>query len=297
VRRLIINADDFGLTSGVNRAIQECHQRGVVTSATLMANSQAFGEAVQIAKASPALSVGCHIVLVDGSPALPADQVPSLVAGPGVARFHNSLGKFAGLAFFGKLDPAQIAAEASAQIRKLQAAGISPTHADTHKHTHMFPRVLAPVLSALQACGVHAIRNPFEPLRLALLAHYPGLWKRWLEVKALGALARDFRQATTAAGILTPDGTLGIAATGRLDDSLFRAIVEQMPEGTWELVCHPGYDDRDLQQVRTRLRGSRQRELAVLTSCARPLLESNGIEVISYRDYLGGSPGSAHLPS
>jgi hopanoid biosynthesis associated protein HpnK len=298
VRRLIINADDFGLTPGVNRAILESHTRGVVTSATLMANSAAFDEAARIAQSSPTLSVGCHIVLVDGSPSLPPDQVATLVTGRGAPVFHDSWGKFARAALAGRLAPSHIEAEAVAQIRKLQTAGIAVTHADTHKHTHMFPRVLAPVLSALHTCGVRAIRNPFEPVRLSLLARYPALWKRWLEVRALNALARNFRQATEAAGILAPDGTLGIAATGMLDDSLFRTIVEHMPEGTWEFVCHPGYDDADLQQVRTRLRGSRQQELLVLTSsAARQLLTSNGIKLMSYGDYIGGTPEQAHLPS
>jgi hopanoid biosynthesis associated protein HpnK len=296
VRRLIINADDFGLTPGVNRAILESHKSGTVTSATLMANSMAFGEAVRDAQSLPTLAVGCHIVLIDGSPLLPPKKVSTLLGPHG--KFYNSLGKFARSAFLSRLEPSQIEAEAIAQIRKLQAEGIPVTHADTHKHTHIFPRVLAPVLSALKSCGVRAIRNPFEPLRWSQLARSPQLWKRWLEVKALRRLASRFRQATEAAGILTPDGTLGIAATGLLDEQLFRVIVEAMPEGTWEFVCHPGYNDDALQNIRTRLRSSREQELSVLTSAgSRQLLESNGIQLMSYRDYIDATFGRAHLPS
>lgn len=297
VRRLIINADDFGLTPGVNRAIAECHSCGTVSSATLMANSKSFDGAVRIAQSSPTLSVGCHIVLVDGSPVMPRERINSLITGIN-GDFRPNLGRFARAAIRGSLDRPQIEAEATAQIRKLQAAGIAVSHADSHKHTHMFPRVLAPVLSALKACGVRAIRNPFEPVRLSLLAHFPALWKRWLEVKALNSLARNFRRATAEAGILTPDGTIGIAATGLLNPSLFRALMEEMPEGTWEFVCHPGYDDAALRQVRTRLRESRQAELSLLASPAtRQLLISNGIELMSYADYIGAGPGRAHLPS
>jgi predicted glycoside hydrolase/deacetylase ChbG (UPF0249 family) len=83
----------------------------------------------------------------------------------------------------------------------------------------------------------------------------------------------------------TPDGTLGIVATGALDSRLFHSIVEKLPEGTWEFVCHPGYNDPDLQDVRTRLKESRTRELRVLTSLAtRELLASGGIDLICYRD-------------
>ena len=287
MRRLIINADDFGLTPGVNRAIIEAHGHGVVTSATLMANGAAFDQAVQLATSSNRLSVGCHVVLVDGSPLLAAAQVQSLLddhAGDG-SHFNNGLAKFVIRALVGRTDAVQVEAEAIAQIRKLQSAGIVVSHLDTHKHTHMLPQVVQPLLRAAKACGVRAIRNPFEPVPLSLLATHPSLWKRWLEVRTLHTLANSFRRAVGGAGIFTPDGTIGIAATGKLDEPLFRALVEGIPEGTWELVCHPGYNDADLQSVHTRLRQSRADELRLLTSEAtRHCLAENGIQLISYHD-------------
>lgn len=289
MRRLIINADDFGLTAGVNRAIVEAHERGVVTSATLMANGQAFAEAVDLAQSQPRLSVGCHIVLVDGAPVLGKTQVHSLVrdggATAGAPRFREGIAKFAALAWLGRLQADEIEAEATAQIRKLQSAGIAVTHLDSHKHTHLFPQVLRPLLRAAKVCGVRAIRNPFERPRGSQLAARPGLWPRWTEVRILRSLARQFRQAAQAAGIITPDGTIAIVATGSLDDRLLRLMVGNLPDGTWELVCHPGYHDADLQRVHTRLRESREQELRILTSQAtRDLLAANQVEVISYRD-------------
>jgi hopanoid biosynthesis associated protein HpnK len=287
VRRLIINADDFGLTSGVNRAILEAHGHGVVTSATLMANASAFSEAVQMAQSAPGLGVGCHVVLVDGAPVSNASQVSSLVRGHSQngARFRDGLGYFVVRAFSGRLEPAQIEAEVAAQIGKIQATGITVSHLDTHKHTHMLPQVLRPLLRAAQACGVKALRNPFEVIQITQLAARPILWKRWLEVGVLRGLAGKFRQAAKEAGMHTPDGTLGIVATGALDERLFHALVERLPEGTWEFVCHPGYNDAALQGVRTRLKESRMRELQLLTSPAiRGLLADGGIELISYRE-------------
>jgi chitin disaccharide deacetylase len=282
LRRLIINADDFGLTPGVNRAIVEAHSHGVVTSTTLMANGPAFEQAVQLAKSETRLDVGCHVVLVDGYPLLPASQVPSLVSGP---RFRNSLSAFAARAIAGHIDAGEIEAEAITQIRKLQAAGIAVSHLDTHKHTHMFPQVLQPLLRAAKACGVHTIRNPFEPVRLSMLAGRPRLWKRWFEVRVLHTLAGSFQRACKAAGVLAPDGSIGIAATGILDEPLFRALIDGLPEGTWELVCHPGYNDAELQTVPTRLRQSRADELQLLTAAAtRERLEQEGIQLVSYRD-------------
>lgn len=289
MRRLIINADDFGLTAGVNRAIVEAHEHGVLSSATLMANGQAFDEAVILARSKPRLGVGCHVVLVDGAPFLGGAATHSLLnpnrSTAGNPHFREGIGKFAALALLGRLSPDEIEAEAAAQIGKLQSAGITVTHLDSHKHTHMFPQVFRPLLRAAKACGVRAIRNPFERVRASELAARPRLWRRWTEVGILRSLAKQFHEAVQQAGMRTPDGTFAIVATGALDDRLLRRLVENLPDGVWELVCHPGYNDADLQGVHTRLRESREQELRILTSqSTRDLLAANGVEVISYRD-------------
>jgi hopanoid biosynthesis associated protein HpnK len=290
VRRLIINADDFGFTSGVNRAIVEAHMRGVVTSSTLMAQGAAFDEAVLLAERAPELSIGCHVVLIDGEPVLRPDEIPSLTDSN---RFRDGLKSFAARAIVGRIHDSEVAAEAAAQIRKLQAAGIRVSHVDTHKHTHLFPRILLPVLRAARECGIRAIRNPFGPrfpLRSTQLLSRPNLWTRYAEVRILGRFASKFRQAVEREGFVTPDGTLGIEVTGALDENLFHALASSIPDGTWEFVCHPGYNDADLQAVKTRLRESRETELRVLTlPAARAVLAQEGVQLISYRDLLGQS--------
>jgi chitin disaccharide deacetylase len=292
VHRLIINADDFALTAGVNRGIAEGHDRGVVSSTTLMANGQAFEDAIALTQSRPRLGVGCHIVLVDGVPLLNKTDVRSLLDsghsgrdGTVDPRFREGIAGFGARALLGRLHADEIEAEATAQIRKLQAAGIAVTHIDSHKHTHLFPRVLRPLLRAAASCGVRAIRNPFERIQGSQLAASPSLWKRWTEVGLLRSLARQFREAVQQAGISTPDGTLAIIATGLLNERLLRLMVENLPDGTWELVCHPGYDDADLRAVHTRLRESREQELRILTSSStRDLLANHGIEIISFRE-------------
>ncbi len=292
MRRLIINADDFGLTPGVNRGIVRTYDNGVVTSTTLMANASAFEDAVQLTLASGqrhGFGVGCHLVLVDGEPLLPAEQVRSLTQGNGDGRaFRSSLASFAGHAVRGRLDAAEIEAEATAQFQKIRAAGIELSHFDAHKHAHLFPSVLKPVLRAARNCGLRAVRNPFAPVKPLAFAHLlrrPHLWKRYSEVRVLRGFAQSFRELAAAEGMLTTDGTFGIVVTGALDAKLFDAIVGCIPEGTWELCCHPGYNDADLAKVRTRLRESREQEMNVLTSAAaRETLEKHGIELISYWD-------------
>jgi hopanoid biosynthesis associated protein HpnK len=285
VRRLIVNADDFGLTYGVNRAIVEAHEYGIVTSATLMANGSAVSQALELSNSTPRLSVGCHVLLVDGSPVSSPAQVSSLLAQETTPRFRTSILDFTLHCLRGKLVPGEIETEATAQIRKLQAAGLTVSHIDTHKHTHLFPQVLHPLLRAARNCGVKAIRNPVEPIRLLGVAANPRLWKRWAQVRVLNRLASGFRSAVAEAGMVTAEGTLGVLVTGVMDEQLLKAIINHIPDGTWELVCHPGYDDEDLAKVDTRLRASRLLELKLLKSPAvRTELHSNGVQLISYRD-------------
>ena len=289
MRRLIVNADDFGFTSGVNRAIVEAHSHGIVTSSTLMANGPAFTEAVELAKRNPRLGVGCHVVLIDGEPLLDREKIPSLTHS---RRFRDSLKSFAARALSRRIDEEEIFAEVAAQIRKLQASAISVSHVDTHKHTHLFPRILRPVLRAARECGVRAVRNPFGPrlpMRSSKLMQRPNLWTRYAQLRILGGFAKNFRSAVAREGFVTPDGTLGIEVTGTLDETLFHAIAESIPEGTWEFVCHPGYNDADLRNANTRLRESRETELRVLTlPGSREILEQKRIQLISYRDLVVG---------
>jgi predicted glycoside hydrolase/deacetylase ChbG (UPF0249 family) len=266
VGRLIINADDFGLTSGVNRAIAELHHAGVLTSTTLMAKAAATDEAIEIALSTPALGVGCHIVLVDGEPVLPIAKLPSL-ADPRSGRFHPTLGSFLRKLLTGRTRAAEIEAETTEQIRLLQSRGLRLTHIDTHKHTHMFPRVLRPVLRAARGAGIRAVRNPFEPA-WSVRATPRSPWLRRRQVGLLRSLESAFHRIVREEGFSTTDGAIGVLATGTLDSATVVSLLRNLPDGagTWELVTHPGYNDPDLGLVRTRLRESREVELAALVS-------------------------------
>jgi chitin disaccharide deacetylase len=284
VRRLIVNADDFGLTAGVNRAIVEGNRSGIVTSATLMANAKASDAAIDLAKAQPSLKTGCHVVLIDGVPL--TANLPSLTDGS--PRFRSSLKQFAFAAIRGQIAAEEIQREVEAQIRRIQSCGINLTHFDSHKHTHMFPHILRPMLHAAKACGIRAVRNPFEPIRCwppSMVLGSPGLWLRSAGVMAFQMFAAEFRRAVKEEGIVSTDGTVGIAVTGLLNQKKLLQILESLPEGIWELVCHPGYSDSDLRAVGTRLTQSREIELSALTSVeTRKALARHHIELISYAD-------------
>jgi len=293
LRRLIINADDFGLTSGVNRGILQAYSNGIVNSSTLMACGTQFDEAVSLAAGAPGLSVGCHVLLVDGSPVSPANQVASLLQNS-TPRFRDSLAQFALLAATGRLDGSQIEAEVTAQIQKLQSAGIQVTHLDSHKHTHMFPVVFKAMIRAAKKCGVRALRNPFEPLLFAKARH----WKRRFQLGLLRSYRASFRKELSESGLVTPDGCIGIVATGGLTQEIFRTLIDSLPEGTWEFVSHPGYCDQALNQTATRLKASREQELAILTSAeTREALSRAGIVTLSYREFAESARQTPKVPS
>jgi len=262
VGTLIVNADDFGLTAGVNRAIAELHRAGVVTSASLMACAQATGQALEMAHSTPTLGVGCHVVLVDGEPVLPARELPTLVD-PRTGRFFPTLGVFLRRLIAGRIRQAEIEAEAVAQISLLQSHDLELTHLDTHKHVHMFPAVLRPILRAARSAWIGAVRNPFEPA-WSVRATPGAPWIRRAQVSLLRRLEPAFQRIVADEGFATTEGALGVVATGTLDAAAVASLLSVMPVGTFELVCHPGYHDQDLEMLGTRLTASRETEREAL---------------------------------
>ncbi len=293
--RLIINADDFGLTPGINRAIIQLHQAGVISSATLMATAPAFLDAVALALANPSLGVGCHLVLVDGIPLSHPESIPTLLGADGKT-FRPSIFDFAQAALRHTIRADDLAREAQAQIQAVQRAGIDVTHIDTHKHTHIFPAVAETVLHIAARCGVPAMRNPFEPPWSIQLAH--ASLPRRLQLSLLARLEPAFRKLThlPAQYGFVPAGTLGIAATGSLTVPVLHAMLSGLqtrPDDTasvFELCCHPGFEDLALDSVRTRLRASRAAEYRALLHVVPEILaHPSAPELIHYGNL--GVPG------
>jgi chitin disaccharide deacetylase len=277
--KLIVNADDFGLTSGVNRAILELHRAGVLTSATLMAKAAATDEAIEIAIHTPTLGVGCHVVLVDGDPVLPAEQLPTLTD-PQTGRFHATLGAFLRGVATRRIYMDEVKSEATAQITLLQERGVQLTHVDTHKHTHMIPRVLCPLIHAAKACGIRRVRNPFEPAWSVSATPRAPIVRR-AQVQFLRLFASRFRRFVAESGFTTTAGALGVLATGTLDAETVRSIAAAIPaanDAIYELVTHPGYNDSHLARANTKLLASREIESEALAA----LNELAQLELISF---------------
>jgi chitin disaccharide deacetylase len=286
VKELILNADDFGLTRGVNAGIIRAHREGILTSATLMATAPAVDDAVELAKAHPKLGVGCHLVLTGGLAAAPPSEIPSLADKEG--RLPESLAALVYRVTFGAIRTREMEIELRAQIEKIRRAGIEPTHVDTHKHTHVHPRVMRAVGKVTRDMGIARVRNPIENLhdswRTARREHVP-LVKNMAASSAVRSVAAQFGKLAREYGLRSPDYFLGLAITGEVSTVALRHLIENLPEGRTEIMLHPGLCDDDLRKTRSRLQEHREKEMeSLLAPEVRQAVAESRVRLISYRD-------------
>jgi len=282
--RLIVNADDFGLTPRVNDGVLEAHARGILTSASIMPVGRAFDHAARLAREVPALDIGIHLTLVEERPLLPGAEVPSLVGPEG--RFAGHADRFVLRYLAGRIDPDDVRRELAAQCRRVLDAGLSPSHLDSHQHVHLLPAVLDVVAELSREFGIPAIRLVNEPRVLRGLRHAPPVRVgQALIVNALGRRAR--RRLRTPV-----DGFLGFLCAGRLSEGELLRLLEHFPSrGSWELGCHPGLADAATPYPRWRYQW--EHELAALTSPrVRALVARKGIHLVGFRD-LAEPPAAA----
>lgn len=286
MKRLIVNADDFGFTRGVNAGILRAFKSGIVTSATIMANGEAFEEAVEMARANPGLGVGCHLAIVGGRPIAPVSAAPSLVGRDGA--LPATLTKLVVKLARGAITTDQVAREFRAQVERVATTGIEITHFDTHKHSHTHPAIMEALAQVAAEFGVKCVRNPFESIFSRGRRNSQSKWT-YLKQSALSAgiapAAIQFQRLAQRHGLKTPDKFFGVRLTGMLDSAAIRSMMESLGEGTAELMCHPGVYDNELESAHTRLKQQRERELeAVSDSTLRLVAKEQEIELISYRE-------------
>lgn len=288
MKNLIVNADDLGWTEGVNRGIVEAHRKGLVTSTSLLANGRAFDSALEVARTNPALGVGVHLNLSDGPPTAQRQQVQGLVNESGHLKDgpESLLLRIASRS----LPLEEVEREWDAQIQKVRGSGIHPTHLDGHKHVQMLPGLFEIALRLAKKHGIGAIRVAHEESKLRSMLASGGKQKQGVvlrqgvQARGLKLLARDAREMADRAGLVTTDYFCGIAQTGALTREGVERLVESLPEGSTEFMCHPGYVDEELRRSDTRLQESREAELQILTDAGiRKLVATRGIRLISYK--------------
>jgi predicted glycoside hydrolase/deacetylase ChbG (UPF0249 family) len=267
VRRLIINADDFGLTAGVSRGILKAHREGILTSTTFMVNFPWAPEMAPLLAEAPGLGVGLHLNLTTGAPVLPPAQVPSLV-GPG-GQFQRNL-----VRMLRRLRPEEAEREWTAQAERfIKLVGRLPTHLDTHRYLQAYPPLCRAMLAVARRLGIRAVRilpPEFVP---------PGTFPWWDPTSALvGAALRRSATLTRESGLFTADQTLA----GDFDPSGLLTRLDRVGEGVTELVSHPGEVDEHLRAI-TSLQDQRLVELTALTAPeARRRVAERGIELVHF---------------
>lgn len=267
VRRLVVNADDFGFAQDVNHGIVEAHTNGILTATTLMANGPAFDHAVKLAREHPSLDVGCHLVLVGGpSIARQGTELPSSVAELIRALWAQRIRAYE---------------ELRAQVEKILRAGIRPLHLDTHKHTHLWPTVLDAVARLSEDFRIPWVRRPFDlPMDSAGVP-----WPRLMLSRGLGALRSRFHAKLSRHGCRTTDHFAGFQMTGRYRPTELASLIRQLPDGVTEFMCHPGRCTQELRASQTRLKESREAELEALTAReVRVALDESVVELVGFRD-------------
>ena len=262
----MVNADDFGFTPDVNQGIVEAHRGGILTATTLMANGDAFEDAVRLAREVPTLDIGCHLVLIGGRSLVTGKPFPSTAP--------QLVAALAGCQI-------RVYEELAAQVRRILEAGIRPTHLDTHKHTHLAPPVLDAVARLCQDFGIRWVRRPFDFPLNALGSAVPRA-KR-LTSNAMALFGRRFHRVLEKHGCRTTDHFAGFQITGRFRTAELVQLLGVLPEGSTELMCHPGRCGEALRQARTRLKESREHELEALVAPeTRDALRKHGVELVNY---------------
>ena len=266
-KRLVVNADDFGFTPDVNEGIVEAHRRGILTATTLMANGAAFEDAVRLSREVPTLDIGCHLVLVGGNSVINGKPLP------------RTVGRLLGAMVCRNIT---VLEELRAQVLRILEAGIRPTHLDTHKHTHLAPPVLKAVARLGEEFGIPWVRRPFD-FPLSAVGNRAPSPRQWTS-RGLGLLRRRFHRVLESHRCRTTDYFAGFQITGRFRTRELVDLIHVLPDGTTELMCHPGKCGEALRQARTRLKESREAELhALIAAEVRHAVEAGGVELVNFR--------------
>ena len=274
MKRLIVNADDFGMAESVNDGIIAAHRGGIVTSASFLACGEAAEHAARIAAENPSLDVGVHLCLTILPSALPPEKLPTLTRSE---KFHASPFALMSRLAFGWVDKTEIESELRAQIEKALSLGVRPSHLDGHQHVHVMPGIFEVVARLAKEYGIGSVRYPVGPWA-GRMSYGSTLEKLFLE-----GLAKSQRRVIKSYGLKCPDHFFGLAQTGRLGRRELLSIIKGLPEGTSEIMCHPGLKNKPLEKELRWGKGW-ERELSAVTDArVEELIEKRGIELVNFK--------------
>jgi chitin disaccharide deacetylase len=278
-RCLIVHADDLGISESVNSAIALAHERGILTSASLMAVGEAFEDALRTCRSLPSLDVGVHLTLVEERPLSPTGAVPSLAGSSG--RFPPTAMAFTQRYFARRINMEEIYRELEAQVRRVVDAGIPVTHLDSHQHLHMLPGIFEITVRLAREHGIHAVRVPREPLGFRMARSSQSVI-RVIQQLVLNSFC--LWSSRRIGDLRRPDHFAGFLFGGRMDISNLRTVLRNLPNwGSVEIMCHPSMDAPENRYSHWDYRGPDELE-ALLDPGLPALLEELGLSLGTYRD-------------
>lgn len=236
-RSVIINGDDFGFSTGVNQAIADAHDRGILTSASLMVTGDAFAEAVAIAKARPALAVGLHLVLTCGRSALSPSTIPHLVDAEG--NFSDAPNKTGWRYQFDRAARQELPLEIRAQLEKFCQTGLPLSHVDGHLHLHSHPVVLRHLVDLAEEFNIRYIRLPLEELSVTLNIDRTDWWTKLVQYTVFGGLRRYGEGLLNRNGIQYTDRVYGLLQSGRMSEAYLLELIPRIQADRVEIYSHP----------------------------------------------------------
>ncbi len=270
------------MSAGINAGILQAHRDGVLTDASLMVNGAAVDEAVARAADMPSLSVGLHLVLVQGRATSPASEIPDLVDSAGHFRTNPIA---CGLRYF--FQPgmrAQLEREIRAQLEKFLATGLALSHVDGHLNIHMHPAVLPILVDLSDELGIRAMRLSREALLPALRYDRRHLWRKSFEAAAFRVLGAQAESRLRAASIRHTDHMFGLHQTGHIDEHYLVHTLTELPKGVTEIYCHAGHVDEEAARWRPADYRSDAEVKALISPRVREVLKRQGIELTNYRE-------------
>ena len=281
MKRMIVNADDFGRHVRINEAVEKGVELGVLRSATLMAGAAAFEDAAERVRRLPKLGLGIHFTLVDGFPVLPPEEIPSLVDESGV--FLPNYGAFSKRYAKGGVHLAEVRAELAAQLKKFEAAGLSLDHADSHQHMHVLPGIIEIVIGLCREAKIPALRAPFAPL---FAGKFGGVGQFAGRV-GLALLARNAAGLARKAGISVPNHFAGIVAGEAVDEAELLHAIKNLREGVTEVMMHPGTANEEIVRASGWQHDFEAELGAILSPKVAKLAAEEGVEIVNFQA-LGG---------
>ena len=280
MKKLIVNADDFGLHTEVNRAVIQGYEQGCITSTSLVAAGAAAEEAAELARLHPGLGVGAHLTLVAERPVLPPEKVSSLVGEDG--RLYADHMVFIRHFVRGDIRMDELRAECDAQITRLERLGVVLTHFDSHQHLHVLPGFIRLALDLAKQHGLTRMRLPAE--NYFFTGGYAAPLARKLARGGLTFCSHLARHKALRAHIAMPDAFFGMLAGGHLEEPYFLRILQALPEGISEIMVHPGSDASILGQVYDWQYHWEDELQAVTAPAVMSYIKENHVDLISFKE-------------